>query len=194
MKPIRYLLACCLTAMAGSASAVTYETYNYPGDSNPISLGTLGDLLFNVNQTGSGVDFTHYFRFTTQGSFSGLVAGAFVTPIVFGSATIADIAALSMGLYVDDGVIDGTDTLLASDILGSGDSALDIMQVVSAGNYYLKIEGSTASGPSILGGAYSAGITVSPVPEAETWAMMAAGLGLVGMQLRRRTRGGKLTS
>lgn len=189
MKPIRTLLACCLTAMAGSASAVTF---NYPGDSNPISLGTLGDLVFNVNQSGSGVDFTHYFRFTTQGSFSGLVAGAFVTPIVFGSTTYADLAALSMGLYVDDGVIDGTDTLLASDALGPGDSALDIMQAVSAGNYYLKIEGSTASGSNILGGAYSAGITVSPVPEAETWAMMAVGLGLVGMQLRRRTRGGRL--
>lgn len=191
MKPIRYLLACCLTAVAGSASAVTF---NFPADSNPVSLGTLGNLIFNVNQTGSDTDFTHYFRFTTLGSFSGLVAGAFVTPIVFGPTTIADIDSLGMGLYIDDGVIDAGDVLLASDTLVPGDNALDIMQIVSAGNYYLKVEGHTANGTNILGGAYSAGITVSPVPEAETWAMMAVGLGLVGMQLRRRTRGGKLTS
>lgn len=31
-------------------------------------------------------------------------------------------------------------------------------------------------------------VGVTPVPEAETWAMLLAGLGLVGMQLRRRTR------
>ncbi|HKX53004.1 MAG TPA: FxDxF family PEP-CTERM protein [Nitrosospira sp.] len=31
-----------------------------------------------------------------------------------------------------------------------------------------------------------AGVTVSPVPEPETYAMLLAGLGLMGMMVRRR--------
>ena len=32
------------------------------------------------------------------------------------------------------------------------------------------------------------GVTVTPVPEPETWAMLLAGLGLVGLQLRRKMK------
>jgi hypothetical protein len=31
-------------------------------------------------------------------------------------------------------------------------------------------------------------VSIAPVPEPETWAMMAAGLGLVGFAARRRSR------
>lgn len=43
-------------------------------------------------------------------------------------------------------------------------------------------------GPSWATGRVDVSLTVSPIPEPETWAMLLAGLGLVGLQLRRKTR------
>lgn len=37
---------------------------------------------------------------------------------------------------------------------------------------------------------FSAGVTLAPVPESKTYAMLLVGLGLVGWQLRRKTRAG----
>jgi hypothetical protein len=47
--------------------------------------------------------------------------------------------------------------------------------------------------PGVEGAVWSIGeagarLTVSPIPEPETWAMLLAGLGLVGLQLRRKPR------
>lgn len=50
------------------------------------------------------------------------------------------------------------------------------------GNYWLNVAGSRAG--SI--GSYSGNISVNPVPEPETYAMMLAGLGLLGFSARRR--------
>lgn len=186
----RAILACCLMAMAGQSSALTF---GFPADANPASLGLVGDVVFNVNQDGNGVGFSHYFRFTSAGALSGVTATAFVTPIEFGGTPYADIADLSMWLRTDDGGIDGDEFVWGSDTLGQNDFTLKISRLIPAGDYYLQISGTTASGATIMGGAYVAGVTVSPVPEAETWAMLATGLGLVGLRLRRRSHGGKPT-
>ncbi len=37
-------------------------------------------------------------------------------------------------------------------------------------------------------GEIGVGLTVSPIPEPETWAMLLMGLGLVGLQIRRKPR------
>lgn len=52
-------------------------------------------------------------------------------------------------------------------------------------DYYLTISGN-ASG--MFGGQYVFAVTTLPVPETETWAMLLAGLGLVGLQLRRKSK------
>jgi len=57
---------------------------------------------------------------------------------------------------------------------------------LAAGDYYYVV---TANAMGALGGAYT---FTSAVPEAETWAMMAMGLGLVGLQLRRRKNAEKI--
>lgn len=55
-----------------------------------------------------------------------------------------------------------------------------------AGNYTLQIRG-TVIGSS--GGSYAGVLNVTPVPEAETYAMFLAGLGLLGFISRRRKFG-----
>jgi len=57
---------------------------------------------------------------------------------------------------------------------------------LAAGNYFYVV---TANAMGTLGGLYT---FTSAVPEAETWAMMAMGLGLVGLQLRRRKNAEKI--
>ncbi|SDH36489.1 MULTISPECIES: FxDxF family PEP-CTERM protein [unclassified Duganella] len=54
---------------------------------------------------------------------------------------------------------------------------------LSSGSYYLKIEGQVSSTDVTI---YSGNLLVSAVPEAETYAMLLAGLGLVGLVARRR--------
>jgi hypothetical protein len=53
------------------------------------------------------------------------------------------------------------------------------------GSYQYLISG---KGKGLFGGIYTGGISVAPVPEAETWAMLIAGAALVMFQLRRKQR------
>jgi hypothetical protein len=62
--------------------------------------------------------------------------------------------------------------------------------LLNAGTYELKI-----SGTGITGGtaSYGGNIAAVPVPELETWAMLIAGIGMVALQIRRKSRtSGKL--
>ncbi len=58
---------------------------------------------------------------------------------------------------------------------------------LAAGNYYLQVSG-TVQGT--IGGLYNGAISVAapPVPEPESYAMFLAGLGLMGVIVRRRMR------
>ncbi len=55
---------------------------------------------------------------------------------------------------------------------------------LAAGNYFLQIDGYVAA-PT--GGSYSGILAVTPVPEPDTYGMLLAGLGLLGLLARRRT-------
>lgn len=54
---------------------------------------------------------------------------------------------------------------------------------LAAGSYFVKVDGSVMSNAA---GKYYANVALAPVPEPETYAMMLAGLGLVGFTARRR--------
>jgi hypothetical protein len=54
---------------------------------------------------------------------------------------------------------------------------------LSSGDYFFKVEGTITTNDFAI---YSGNVTVSAVPEAETYAMLLAGLGLVGVIARRR--------
>ena len=87
----------------------------------------------------------------------------------FGPIVFSDITNFAYGLY------DSSNTLISS---GS---------TVSAGNYTIKV---TGTGVGAYGGYYGGSLTVSPVPEAGEWAMMLAGLGLMGFVAARRQKQG----
>lgn len=78
----------------------------------------------------------------------------------------------------------GSTTAAATGSLDA-DSGLWILsgENLSSGNYYFKIEGEVSTTDVTI---YSGNLLVSAVPEAETYAMLLAGLGLVGFVARRR--------
>lgn len=65
----------------------------------------------------------------------------------------------------------------------AGNNSTYTFNLPSAGDYHLDITG-TATG--LAGGVYSVSISAAPVPEPETYAMLLAGLGLMGAITRRR--------
>ncbi|SDH36455.1 MULTISPECIES: FxDxF family PEP-CTERM protein [unclassified Duganella] len=58
-------------------------------------------------------------------------------------------------------------------------------QILTAGDYYLQVIGKVNSAASLSG---NIALKVTAVPEPETYAMMLAGLGLVGVVARRRKK------
>jgi len=132
-------------------------------------------------------------------NLSGFVDRYFFTvnTLSIGSATVADfqvanadglfwnIDNLKLELYDDFGTVgvqDIDDVLVNS---WTGDFIQATGAPIPAGNLFMRVSG-VANGSG--GGVYTWHASAMPVPEAETWAMMAMGLGLVGLQLRRKNK------
>ena len=94
---------------------------------------------------------------------------------------IAPITSFGANLYTAGNVLVGS---------FSGSTANGVTTLVfsntnlAAGTYKIQVSG-TAATPTI----YTAGATVTPVPEAHEWAMMLAGLGVVGFVASHKRRG-----
>lgn len=96
--------------------------------------------------------------------------------------SVLNITGGSVTLFKDNG--GGSTTNLGSySFDGTTGSTWHSMMGLAAGNYFYEIKG-TATGTS--GGFYSISSTVTPVPEPESYAMLLAGLGVVGSLYRRR--------
>lgn len=99
----------------------------------------------------------------------------------------------SISLYSNaDGILfNGDDTHLASFLVPGGNTTNFTLGPNIGGSLYLSIGGSLylsiagiANGS--LDGLYNGSISVSPVPEPESYAMLLAGLGVIGTMVRRR--------
>lgn len=170
-------------ALAAAVAAPVMAATNLETSWGTHDLAELG-LGFHVTESGSFADIWSFSLNLTSDVSSTTVANNLLN--VFGIAN--GQVSLFNGLAND---------ALADALVGSyafngstGDSATTFSALTS-GNYYYRITGDLTGS---LGGTYTlassaiATTTTPPVPEPETYAMLLAGLGVVGMALRRRTK------
>jgi hypothetical protein len=177
MKQLAILAASMMLAGSASASVYTYGDMTDSAVATPIYITSAGA-------------FTDQHFFSVSAPFA--LGTAVFSDIAF--PPLLDIAGLYADIYIDGGVIgvvDGGDVLFAA--IGAGDFFNNGGGLI-AGDYYMQVGGAAVGTGFNIDtttvdkeyGAYFFNAAVVAVPEAETWAMLLAGLGLVGMKLRRR--------
>jgi hypothetical protein len=119
--------------------------------------------------------FSDEFHFTTTG-LSGVEA------IVFSFDDVPGVAFSHVDLF--KAVNPGSDVKV---LAGSFDPVGGLWNVsgtgLTAGSYFLKVQGQVVIDDAAT---YSGNVSILAVPEADTYAMLLAGLGLVGVVARRR--------
>lgn len=164
MKLNTTFVAIALAFAATSASANVTTPISFVG-----TAGTFGQAY------ASAASFTDIFTFSISPSFSADL-GADV--LVGFNAKGANASLNSFDLY------DSSNTQLGAGTIYGGVLASLTYTGLLAGDYYLKVTGSTAKGGSYAG---NIDLTLSAVPEPSAWAMMIAGIGMLGfMSVRRR--------
>ncbi|MDR2208975.1 MAG: FxDxF family PEP-CTERM protein [Azoarcus sp.] len=159
-------------------------------------LGELGELSFDKllvgdgYKVGSNTAFEHEFTFTVAGD---LQNNTILLDMVFSAEAYLNLSSLTVQLFTGDNSIDPIASLLLDDYFNPGQAgywkdAIWFTADSSVSQYTLKILGTTGSD---YAGRYNFNIGASPsaVPEPETYAMMLAGLGMIGTMVRRRRKG-----
>ena len=178
MKSVQTLLAFALVTGMASATAQADATYN---------MGTLSATPYvNTSMVTAGTVFTigsNAYNFTDIYNFT--VVGA---PTAAGTGVTVDLDLGSLGYHISNLKLDlfSGATWLAGDLVtGSTDTSVSVSSVLSAGSFSFKVRG-FADGELSNKGIYTFSAGAVPVPEAETYGMMLAGLGLIGFMVSRR--------
>lgn len=164
-----------LALMAGSmANAAPTVMANW-GVHDPAEMGFFALITFGATP----ID--HIFTFSLTNTNNGIW-----TSVTNDAPPVFDITGGLVQLWASDGdavygAADADDSVIAS--LAFDSSAVNQSFTLAAGNYYYEVTG-TVNGQ--LGGSYLLSSAVTPVPEPETYAMLLAGLGLIGFSLSRR--------
>lgn len=167
-------VAAMLAGMSVGANAATTDLGSVTTD--PITFG--GTVL------GSGVAFSDIFTFAGSGSPTTGFSVVDVPLSVGGTNFDSILTGLSLFSAGANGVVGGgDDTLLKSATSIDGNSlTLNYDQPLSGASFF------TVTGVSNgTAGAIYAGAMAAAVPEPETYAMLLAGLGLMGAVVRRRS-------
>jgi hypothetical protein len=133
-----------------------------------------------------GSSFTDVFTFNISTPFD---AAASVTSSYLNTQQTKDLLITGFSLYRYD---PGTMAILGTAIAGVNETGFGSHPTdswslsaygLSSGYYALQINGQVLGAG---GGAFGGDLTVSPVPEPQSWAMLLAGLGMLGMATRRQ--------
>ncbi|MHB1188793.1 FxDxF family PEP-CTERM protein [Thiobacillus sp.] len=170
MKLVQTMLALALAGAMGSAAAVG------PGD-----LGNLTGLTVNIGNS-----------FTAGATFN----DEYIFDIMPESATVGTAVTINLDIPQFDGqefaikdfavaFKDSLNNIIVSDFQTSlTDYTLSVFANLPAALDYKFVVSGNVIGT--LGGSYGGVLQAVPVPEAKTYAMMFAGLGLVGLTVLRR--------
>lgn len=184
LSALVFALGVAVSGAANAASIYLPQTLNASGNDTE----DIGSILPNNNYV-SVVNVTNAFQhdwifdIPTEMFSGGSVSNVPINfKIGLQDYNVANITGLSVKLYNSS-----NDLILDLDTVSGSTANVKIGSGVFpvADNYYFRISGA-GSAPISGAGVYSFAVTTAPVPETETWAMMLAGLGLVGLQLRRK--------
>ncbi|SEP35797.1 FxDxF family PEP-CTERM protein [Nitrosovibrio sp. Nv6] len=173
-------LAAALAGMSVGAYAQTQEDLGRIDFSSPAAFNSV------VAPTTTG--FSDIFTFTVAEPNLGVSASVVDIPLSVSGFTF-DTALATMSLVyagADNTIGGGDDTVLQSVVLPSPGNSEDNLNLtwetpIVSGMHYLNVTGVTGG---TEGGIYAGAIAA--VPEPETYAMLLAGLGLMGAVVRRR--------
>lgn len=172
-----------LVAAAASVCAVANATTT---DLGPIPIGPPTPFSGTVLSGGPFLDVFTFTLPTNGGSGYSVVNFPLTIP---GFGTFNTVFTTLQLVNNPDGLVGvgGDETVLASNLITGGAGSMSvILGPHVGGSMYLSV-GGIANGT--VGGLYSGAISVSPVPEVDTYAMLLAGLACVSFIARRRLQG-----
>ena len=162
MKATTIALAVTLGLSAGAANAAT-----------PILFDLTTDIgIFSDTNVSASFNDSFTFKSPIAGNYGSVAISNYISgnfPVNFTSMSLTDTT---------------TNKLLASTGPSGFASTLDFKGVNTTDTYLLNLKGNLIS----ASGGYTGSVTISPVPEASEWAMMASGLGLFGFIATRRNK------
>jgi len=175
-------VAIALAGVFGSAQA---GTVSLGSTDFPVNLGADPTAANSYSVTHANGSFTDVFTFSlSQVSDTVSSAVSLFLPGLNGGPASYNISNATLSLFSDPGGdgLSGSNTQVASVNFGSSNGVLAVNNV-AAGSYFWRVTGN-ADGTN--GGVYLYASDTAPVPEPGTYAMMLAGLGLLGFIAKRR--------
>lgn len=175
MKHLKSLIAAAAFAAAAFGPSVA-SAADVSKPTAPVTQFGNSGLFFDGFVNPAGSTFTEKFTFSITG------APSFVDADVSSTAhdAMSGLGLTGFSLYTSGGSLVATTNEAK---WGKNDYFTLASGVLATGSYYLQVTGSVLSNN---GSTFTGNLALTPVPEPETYAMMLAGLGLVGFAARRR--------